>query len=86
MNRRNRDDLENLILQEQSHLVCELIGEAWEEGLTAGIEPEALAEEMIRAVIGEVARVRGDSGAHRLTDSLAQLASEGRLLVPRLLQ
>lgn len=86
MKNQEQENLEDLIRQEQNHLVRELVGEAWEDGLTAEIEPELLAEEMIRAVIGELARSRSESDAHRLTETLGQMASEGRLMAPRILQ
>lgn len=80
------EDYDRLIIEEMRLAARELVAEAWQEGALAGIEPELLAEEMVQAVVTELARERGVYGATQLTDRIVRLADEGRLLAPRRLQ
>jgi hypothetical protein len=74
------------LVEEKRLASRELLAEAWDEGIGAGIEPELLAEEIVFAVLGELERARGHAVAASLSEQLVRLASEGHILRPRLLQ
>jgi hypothetical protein len=86
MSERSLAEIERMLEDENRLASRELIAEAWHEGSAAGIEPELLAEEMIQALLCELAAACGEDIGNRLACKIGRLADEGRLLSPRILQ
>jgi hypothetical protein len=82
----DRDKALAKALSEQKRLVAgDLFAEAWETGIKAGIEPELLAESLVRNAIGQLSRACGRAASEKLAAKLADLDSEGRLPQPSML-
>jgi hypothetical protein len=74
------------LVEEKRLASRELLADAWDEGIGAGIEPELMAEEMVRAVFGELKRARGHAVAASFSEQLVRFAKDGYILRPRMLQ
>lgn len=80
------DSIDELILREKRNAARNLLSEAWEEGLEAGIDVDILAQEMMHALIDEVSETIGPQCAIDLTTQISKMAAEGRFLAPEQLQ
>lgn len=76
----NSQSIKDMILEEKRCIARNLLNEAWEFGLQAGVEPEILADEMMHALICEMAKNSGPGGAAALTERISQMAQEGHVL------
>jgi len=80
------ESIDELILREKRSVARNLLNEAWEEGVEAGIEVDILAQEMMHALIDVVSESIGPQCAIDLTRQVSQMAAEGRFLAPEQLQ
>jgi hypothetical protein len=56
-------DLDALVREEKRLTAVESHNEAWAEGLSAGIEPEIIAEAALTTALGELLRTGGETAA-----------------------
>lgn len=63
-------ELDALILEEKRLTAVESHSEAWAEGLSAGIEPEIIAEAALATALGELMRVSGEAAALALLERM----------------
>lgn len=80
------DELNATIRDEKRSILQELLGEAWDIGIEAGIEPVAIAEVFIQASFEELCESDGSESAVRLAHALAEAIDQGLLPLPRNLQ
>ncbi len=63
-------DIEKLIREEQRLEAAESQTEAWAQGLSAGIEPEIIAEAALATALAELVRVSGEDAAALLLERM----------------
>lgn len=63
-------DIETLIREEQRQTSVESHSEAWADGLSAGIEPEIIAEAALTTACAELVRNSGEHAALALVDRI----------------
>ncbi len=80
------ESIDELILREKRSVARDLINEAWEDGIEAGIETDILAREMMYALINGISESIGPQGAIELTKQMSKKAQEGCFLPPQQLQ
>ncbi|MGI9402589.1 MAG: hypothetical protein ACR2O0_15135 [Rhizobiaceae bacterium] len=80
------DSINELILREKRNIARNLLAEAWEEGMEAGIEVDILAREMMHALIDEISDSISPQSAIDLTNAMSKMAQEGQFLAPEQLQ
>ena len=77
-------DLDALVREEKRLTAAESHGEAWAEGVAAGIEPEIIAEAALAKDPGEFVRCRGDDAALALIDRMRERVVAGEFADSRL--
>lgn len=66
------------IIREEKHLTAvESHSEAWAEGLSAGIEPEIIAEAALATALRELVKTAGEDSAVLLLEKMRKLALSG---------
>lgn len=65
-------DIETLIREEQRMTSVESHSEAWADGLSAGIEPEIIAEAALTTACAELARTSGEHVALALVELIRE--------------
>lgn len=63
-------DLDALVREEKRLTAVENHSEAWAEGLSAGIEPEIIAEAALTTAFAELQRTSGESAALALLERM----------------
>ena len=63
-------DIDALVREEKRLTAVESHNEAWAEGLSAGIEPEIIAEAALETAFGEILRANGETAALALLDRM----------------
>ena len=63
-------DLDALVREEKRLTAVESHNEAWAEGLSAGIEPEIIAEAALATALGELLRTSGETAALALIERM----------------
>jgi hypothetical protein len=63
-------DIDALIREEKRLTAVESHNEAWAEGLSAGIEPEIIAEAALATALAELVRMAGEGAAVGLLDRM----------------
>ena len=64
------NDIDALVREEKRLTAVESHNEAWAEGLSAGIEPEIIAEAALSTAFGELLRSQGEKPALALLDRI----------------
>jgi hypothetical protein len=64
------NDIEALVREEKRLSATETQSEAWAEGLSAGIEPEIIAEAALATAFAELVRCSGETAALALLDRM----------------
>ncbi|MGN6766515.1 MAG: hypothetical protein ACTHJQ_04790 [Rhizobiaceae bacterium] len=67
---RSVSDIDALIREEKRLTALESQSEAWADGISAGIEPEILAEAALATAFGELLRSGGEQAALALLDRM----------------
>lgn len=67
-----RGDIEALVREEKRLTAVESHNEAWAEGLSAGIEPDIIAEAALATAFAEIVRTSGGSAALLLLDRMRE--------------
>lgn len=70
-------DIDALVREEKRLTAVERHNEAWAEGLSAGIEPEIIAEAALATAFGELLRASGESAALALLDRMREKVIAG---------
>jgi hypothetical protein len=70
-------DIEALVREEKRLTAVESHNEAWAEGLSAGIEPEIIAEAALATAFGELLRASGETAALALLDRMREKVIAG---------
>ena len=63
-------DIDALVREEKRLTAVESHNEAWAEGLSAGIEPDIIAEAALTTAVAELLRSSGESAALALLDRM----------------
>jgi hypothetical protein len=63
-------DIDALVREEKRLTAIESHNEAWAEGLSAGIEPEIIAEAALATAFAELLRTNGETAALTLLDRM----------------
>jgi hypothetical protein len=63
-------DIDALVREEKRLTAVESHNEAWAEGLSAGIEPEIIAEAALATAFSELVRTQGEASAVALIDRM----------------
>ena len=70
-------DIDALVREEKRLTAVESHNEAWAEGLSAGIEPEIIAEAALETAFGEMLRANGETAALALLDRMREKVIAG---------
>jgi hypothetical protein len=70
-------DIDALVREEKRLTAVESHNEAWAEGLSAGIEPEIIAEAALTTAFGELLRNNGEEAALALLDRMREMVVAG---------
>ena len=70
-------DIEALVREEKRLTAVESHNEAWAEGLSAGIEPEIIAEAALATAFAELTRSAGEKAALALLDRMREKVIAG---------
>ncbi len=70
-------DLDALVREEKRLTAAESQSEAWAEGLSAGIEPEIIAEAALATALGELLRSTGEAAALALVERMRERVIAG---------
>lgn len=70
-------DIDALVREEKRLTAVESHNEAWAEGLSAGIEPEIIAEAALATAFGELLRASGETAALGLLDRMREKVIAG---------
>jgi hypothetical protein len=70
-------DIDALVREEKRLTAVESHNEAWAEGLSAGIEPEIIAEAALETAFGELLRDSGETAALALLDRMREKVIAG---------
>ena len=70
-------DIDALVREEKRLTAVESHNEAWAEGLSAGIEPEIIAEAALETAFGELLRDSGGFAALALLDRMREKVIAG---------
>ena len=70
-------DLDALVREEKRLTAVESHNEAWAEGLSAGIEPEIIAEAALTTALGELLRMSGEPTALALIERMRERVVAG---------
>ncbi len=71
------NDIDALVREEKRLTAVESHNEAWAEGLSAGIEPDIIAEAALTTAFGELCRTSGERAALALLDRMRSLVEAG---------
>jgi hypothetical protein len=74
---RSVSDIDALIREEKRLTALESQNEAWAEGISAGIEPEILAEAALATAFAELLRSGGEQAALALLDRMRERVIAG---------
>ncbi|MGN6464603.1 MAG: hypothetical protein ACTHLP_03860 [Rhizobiaceae bacterium] len=74
---RSVSDIDALIREEKRLTALESQSEAWAEGVSAGIEPEILAEAALSTAFAELLRSGGEQAALSLLDRMRERVIAG---------
>lgn len=77
-------DLDALVREEKRLTATESHNEAWAEGLSAGIEPEIIAETALATAIDELTRSAGENAALMLLERMRDRVAAGEFGPQRL--
>lgn len=80
------EQLETAIREEKRQILQDLLGEAWDLGVEAGIEPALIAEGFVLASFEELYAVEGAQSANALAEQFSTAIEQGLFPVPRDLQ
>ena len=72
-------DLDALVREEKRLTAAENHSEAWAEGLSAGIEPEIIAEAALTTALAELLRASGEPAALALIERMRDSVIAGEL-------
>lgn len=72
-----RNDIEAMIREEKRLTAVESHNEAWAEGISAGIEPEIMAETALVTALSELLRTSGDAAALGLLERMRERVEAG---------
>jgi hypothetical protein len=72
-------DLDALVREEKRLTAVENHNEAWAEGLSAGIEPEIIAEAALTTALAELLRASGEPAALALIERMRDSVIAGEL-------
>jgi hypothetical protein len=72
-------DLDALVREEKRLTAAENHSEAWAEGLSAGIEPEIIAEAALTTALAELLRSAGEPAALALIERMRDSVIAGEL-------
>jgi uncharacterized protein YoaH (UPF0181 family) len=78
------NDIDALVREEKRLTAVESHSEAWAEGLSAGIEPEIIAEAARETAFGEMLRANGEASALALLDRVREKVIAGAFEPDRL--
>ena len=70
-------DIDALVREEKRLTAVESHNEAWAEGLSAGIEPEIIAEAALETAFGEILRTSGETAALALLERMREKVVAG---------
>ena len=70
-------DIDAMVREEKRLTAVESHSEAWAEGLSAGIEPEIIAEAALETAFGEMLRTSGEIAALALLDRMREKVVAG---------
>jgi hypothetical protein len=70
-------DIEALVREEKRLTAVESHSEAWAEGLSAGIEPEIIAEAALATAVAELTRSGGEKAALALLERMREKVIAG---------
>ncbi len=70
-------DIDALVREEKRLTAVESHNEAWAEGLSAGIEPEIIAEAALETAFAEMLRANGETAALALLDRMREKVISG---------
>jgi len=71
------NDIDAIIREEKRLTAIENHCEAWAEGLSAGIEPEIIAEAALSTALRELVKTAGEDSAVLLLEKMRKLALSG---------
>jgi hypothetical protein len=72
-----RNEIDAMIREEKRLTAVESHNEAWADGISAGIEPEIMAEAALDTALGELLRTGGESAALALLDRMRERVLAG---------
>ena len=72
-----RSDIDAMIREEKRLTAVESHSEAWADGISAGIEPEIMAETALTTALEELLRVSGDEAALALLERMRERVEAG---------
>ena len=81
----NVGDIDALVREEKRLTAVESHNEAWAEGLSAGIEPEIIAEAALETAFAEMLRAQGEEAVLALLERMRQKVIAGEFEPERLL-
>ncbi len=70
-------DIDAMIREEKRLTAAESHGEAWAEGISAGIEPEIIAEAALATAVAEFVKAAGEASAVALLERIRDKALAG---------
>ncbi len=70
-------DIDALVREEERLTAVESHNEAWAEGLSAGIEPEIIAEAALETAFGEILRANGETATLALLERMREKVVAG---------
>jgi hypothetical protein len=76
-------DIDALVREEKRLTAVESHNEAWAEGLSAGIEPDIIAEAALATAVAELLRSSGESAALALLDRMRDRVVAGQFYETR---
>lgn len=71
------NDIDAMIREEKRLTAVESHSEAWADGISAGIEPEIMAETALATALAELLRVSGDGAALALLERMRERVQAG---------
>jgi hypothetical protein len=74
---RGTNEIDALVREEKRLTAVESHSEAWAEGLSAGIEPEIIAEAALSTAFEELLRAQGEEAALGLLDRMRERVISG---------
>lgn len=80
---RQTADMAAIIREEKRLVAVESLSEAWAETVSAGIEPEIIAEAALATALGELYRASGEAAVVALLDRMRERAVAGEFETER---